>query len=39
MSEKEKKATAAPAASKPTETVADRIIGELDRVHCRIPKY
>lgn len=39
MSEKEKKMTKSAEVSKPGETVADQIIGELDRVHMRVPKY
>lgn len=39
MSEKEKKMTKSTEVSKPGETVADQIIGDLDRVHMRVPKY
>lgn len=39
MSEKEKKMTKSAEVSKPGETVADQIIGELDRVHMRVPKF
>lgn len=39
MSEKEKKMTKAAVVSKPGEVVADQIIGELDRVHMRVPKF
>lgn len=39
MSAKEKKMTKAAEASKPGETVADKLLAELDRVHLRIARY
>jgi hypothetical protein len=39
MSEKEKKMTKAADAPKPGETVAFKIIKDLERAHQRIPKF